>query len=90
MRRSLLLLALLAVLVGCESDAKKLERLEGRKAVECLLQQAYWTKFDSVAYPHGPTSHQIKSPEADSLRRVWNDHRTKCELATRDYNQFMR
>jgi hypothetical protein len=28
--------------------------------------------------------------EAESLAKIWIEHRTKCELATRDYNRFMR
>lgn len=71
--------------VGCESDATKLARLEQERATECLLEQAYHDKA-MIARKKSVNM----SPEADSLGRQWLEHRAKCEIANRDYNRLMR
>lgn len=70
------------LLTACESDAKKLQRLQGDRAVHCLLVDKY--REDYLA------AKKAKSPHADTLLQRWNEHNTGCEIATRDLDRFMR
>jgi hypothetical protein len=92
--RLFLSVGLVTALFGCESDGKKLSRLEREQATQCLLEQAYRDKAMTARYgPGGMTSANMRTamtPEAESLGRRWIEHRTKCQLATRDYYRFMR
>lgn len=72
-------------LSACESDDKKLARLEQERATECLLEQAYHDKAMNAR-----KKSVNMSPEADSLGRHWLEHRAKCQIANRDYNRLMR
>lgn len=95
MPRLLPALVLLPALLACESDEKKIARLEGERTMHCLLEQSYRDKYTAARFPKGITVAVTKhpppeTPESDSLRRRWMDHHTKCELATREYNRFMR
>lgn len=86
---------LFLALLACESDEKKLSRLESERTMQCLLEQAYREKAMASRFPKGVTVETAKNrppltPEADSLGRRWMEHHTKCELATREYNRFMR
>jgi hypothetical protein len=89
-KKSLLSMAFSIALASCQTDSNKLERLEREKTIECLLQDASWKKYEAAAYPNRATLQKVKSPAADSLGREWNNHRVKCELATRDLNKFLR
>jgi hypothetical protein len=91
--KRLVLVGVIAI-AACQSDAEKLTRLEQERTTECLLEQAYHDKAMTARYgPGGMTPANMSTPltrEADSSARLWIEHRTKCELATRDYNRFMR
>jgi hypothetical protein len=86
---------ILVALLACESNEKKLSRLEGDRTMYCLLEQSYREKYEAARFPGGITLAQTKNrphetPASDSLRRSYLDYHTKCELATREYNRFMR
>lgn len=72
-----------ALLTACESDEAKLQRLSGERAVQCLLVDKY--REDYLAAKRNPSN-----PYADTLGQQWMEANTKCELATREYNRFMR
>lgn len=79
-------LSLVLLLTACESDADKLQRLNGDRAVNCLLAQKYQREYELAEAPKSPPNLPLK----DSLFREYMDYNTKCELATRDLNRFMR
>lgn len=70
------------IFVACESDQAKIQRLDSQKATMCLNQEYYERQYEMVAL-------QVKTPLQDSLARMTEEYRTKCDLATRDYNRFM-
>lgn len=72
------------LLSACESDEKKLTRLSQDQAVACLVAQSSQKAFDVT------NKQKHHSPDRDSLLREALEDRTKCELATRDLNRFMR
>ena len=74
---------LLMVSTACESDESKLQRLNGDRAVNCILAEKYRREFEMVAL-------QKRSPLQDSLARMSTEYNAKCELSTREYNRFMR
>jgi hypothetical protein len=87
------LLILLLALAACESDEKKLARLENERNTQCLLAQAYEDRYTAARFLKGMTREAVKkpiTPEADSVGRRWIEHRRKCDHATREYNRFMR
>lgn len=91
-RNWLHLATVVCFLAACESDEKKLQRLQGDQAMYCLNAQAHYREFEAVRYPGGMTAKNprgIPSHKADSLRGIWYEYKTKCELATRDLNRFM-
>lgn len=73
------------LLAACESNEKKLARLEGDKETQCLNEQYYRERLDSLM--KDGTRH---SPVIDSLRTRWYGYHERCQLATRDYGRFMR
>ena len=78
--------------VACESDEKKLQRLQGEWGTACLNAQMDQRDYEAARYPGGVTVRNLAglpSRKADSLFLVWQDHKTKCDLATRDLNRFM-
>jgi hypothetical protein len=62
------------LLTSCESDDKKLERLGGDKQTACLAAE-----WNYQAY----LKHEQDAKE-------WMESRRRCDLATREYNRFMR
>lgn len=89
--RTYLAVAVLS-LSACESDEKKLQRLQGDQLMYCLDAQAHQREYETARYPGGMTQLNIgtpATPKADSLRKIWYEYKTKCELATRDLNRFM-
>lgn len=91
---ALLSLGVIAI-AGCRSEADRLSRLENERNTQCLLEQAYYDKYTAARFPKGITRAVTKNPppetpESDSLGRRWMEHHTKCELATREYDRFMR
>lgn len=87
-------LGFVASLSGCESEEKKLARLENERTTQCLLEEAYREKVIAARFPTGVTASTAKNrppitPEVDSLMRRWTEHKTKCDLATRDYNRSL-
>lgn len=74
----------LLILSACESEEKKLTRLSQDQAVACLVAQSSQKTFDVTS------KQKHWSPDRDSLLREALEDRTKCELATRDLNRFMR
>lgn len=85
--------ALSLLLIGCESDEKKLQRLQGGQLMYCLDAQASQREYETARYPGGMTRENLRAvptAKADSLLLVWQEYRTKCDLATRDLNRFMR
>lgn len=79
----LLTVLLLTVIMGCESDAAKLQRLQGEQASQCLLAE-------SLNGQLALGMNQQPGKGRDSLLAAWNEHYTKCQLAQRDLNRFMR
>lgn len=75
----------LVMLSACRSDADKLQRLEGDKAIACLSAEKYRREFELAKAPKAPAF-----PKADSLLLRYMDFNAKCELAQRDLNRFMR
>jgi hypothetical protein len=71
------------LLTACESDADKLTRLNGDRAVNCLLSEKYQREYEMVSLQK--PSHLKDSLTLQSV--AWN---TKCELAERELNRFMR
>ena len=91
-RNWLHLAAAVSLFAACESDEKKLQRLQGDQAMYCLNAQADQREYETARYPGGMTQENIRalpSRAADSLGKIWYEYKTKCELATRDLNRFM-
>ena len=78
--RTVVFLSVTFVLTACESDTDKLQRLEGERAVQCLLAQKYEKDF---------LSFKKSSPAATAAATQWSLHDAKCQLATRELNRFM-
>lgn len=76
-------LSLLA-LSACQSDESKLSMLQGDRAIACLNAEAAQREYELAKAPKSPPSN------VDSLGREYMSWTTKCELATRDLNRFMR
>lgn len=76
-------------LTACESDTDKLQRLSQDRAVECLLVQKYREDYEA-AREANKTAKKAWSSEVDTLLSQWSERNTKCELATRELNRFMR
>jgi hypothetical protein len=93
MTRFFALLAVVLLTSACESNEKKLARLEREKTTACLNERASFRKLNEVRFPGGVTResvHTPPTPAAESLGKEWMSYRTKCELATREYDRFMR
>lgn len=78
-----LLIGLLAV-TACESEEAKLQRLQGDRAVACLLAQKYEREVQQSNVNRPTVTY------SDTLGRLWRDWDAKCTLATRELNRFMR
>lgn len=81
------------LLMSCESESATLQRLQTDRAIACLNAEADQKVYEMARYPGGMTAKNISAPPtpvAESLGREWADWRTKCELAERDLNRFMR
>lgn len=78
-----LIVALLTILTACESDASKLSRLRGDRATYCILAEADKRQLAMIR-------NQQPSKQEDSLLSLWDEHSTKCQLAERELNRFMR
>lgn len=105
MRNTLLAIGL-AVLVACEGDTKKLERLKQDESDARLWVGVQQHKADSVKYAHFPALSDTATTLEDSLAisfdsvpkdTAWlarmdsvSAARTKLELAQRAINKFMR
>lgn len=83
LHRTVCFLSLLA-LSACQSDESKLSMLRGDRAIACLNADAAQREHELAKAPKSPPSN------VDSLGRAYMDWTTKCELATRDLNRFMR
>lgn len=76
-------------LVGCESDDRKLQRLKLNMTVAC---------FEAEQAPEGQIADtsEVEAAQMDSViaANKVGEHslelQRKCELATREYNRFMR
>lgn len=82
-RRTACFISLVMVSTACESDEAKLTRLNGDRAVACLLAEKYHNEYEMVSL-------QKPSHLKDSLTRQSVEWSTKCDLATREVNRFMR
>ena len=71
------------LLMACKSDEAKLQELKYGRAVNCVLAQKYQREYEMVAL-------QVKTPLQDSLVRMSTEYNTKCDLAERELNKFMR
>lgn len=71
------------LLAACESDETKFQRLRGEQGTQCLLVQKYREDLDAARK-------SPQNPYRDTLLQQWGEANTKCELATRDLNRFMR
>lgn len=71
-------------ILACQSDESKLSMLRGDRAIACLNAEAAQREYELAKAPKSPPSN------VDSLGREYMDWTTKCELATRDLNRFMR
>lgn len=81
------------LLIACRSDADKLQRLEGDQSTACLVAEMDKKEYETARFPGGMTRENIRipaTPAAESLGRKWYNQKTKCDLATRDLNRFMR
>lgn len=81
------------LLMACESEGKKLQRLQGDQSGACIDEQVSHRAYIDARYPGGRNPENLRAPltpVAESLGREWIDAKTKCELAQRDLNRFMR
>lgn len=69
-------------LSACESDQDKLTRLNGDRAVNCVLAEKYMREYEMVML-------QVRTPLQDSLARMSTEYSTKCQLAERELHKFM-
>lgn len=91
--RTVCFISSVLLLTACESDTDELQRLNGDRAVACLLAQKYEREYLEARTPKCGTATSIPTPRTpyiDSLGREWVEYKTKCELAERDLNRFMR
>lgn len=77
-------LSLVITLMACESDADKLQRLEGDRAVECLNARVLDRAMKDANVNRATT------PYSDTLGKQYREAESKCTLASRELDRFMR
>jgi uncharacterized protein YcfL len=76
------------VLVGCESDAKKLQALQHEQTIACLEDNRP-TMAAEVAQRMDSANHQTPAQRQVTIDSLVPAIHTRCVLATREMNKFM-
>jgi hypothetical protein len=76
------------VLLGCESDAKKLQRLQHEQTVACL-EDTRPTMAAEVAQNMDSANHQTPAQRQVTVDSLVAAIHSRCLLATREMTKFM-
>lgn len=83
---SLVIAAGAVIVTGCESDTKKLARLQTEQTVACLATEANAEKMNALVQ-RGQGQTKEDSARYLAERRSILDQQIKCDLATRGLNK---
>jgi hypothetical protein len=84
----IIIAACAVVVTGCESDAKKIQRLQQEQSIACL-EDGRPNLADQVAHNMDSANHQTPAQRQVTVDSLVAGIHTRCLLATREMNKFM-